>query len=398
MLQKNNIQMTVFRDSQFLSSSEGHGGNRRTLQIKEILSRSNYEVIDLRGNNPKIIEEFLKQPFLKKIIQAIRIIPYLFGYFAFIFPEYKKFILSAIKTSQLEQKVNDKLKYYNDCEEIKEKKILICEDSLNFLTLYFAKKQGFKIISLPHNFDSMATKDADDCNFSNLSSNFRSLKNEIMHFDCSDHVFCISREEQWFLRLCGIKSDYLPYYPPESIIKDLLKIRNDRSCINFDDSSLPKQFLILGTYTNPPTKDGIIELVEWFNSFDKLINIKVCIAGFGTEKLKDEISFLSNLELLGTLSDKELTNLLIQTSAVIINQRYGLGALTKIPELLISGVPVLVNGIAARSHHNYHGVSVYENKQELCDLLLSNKLYTPNFLERPLQHEMRFINTLNQLF
>ncbi|MEA5614316.1 glycosyltransferase family protein [Nodularia spumigena] len=169
-----------------------------------------------------------------------------------------------------------------------------------------------------------------------------------------------------------------------------------KSYINFDDSSRSKQFVILGTYLNLPTKHGIIELVEWFNSFDKLINIKVCIAGFGTEKLKDEISLHSNLELLGTLSDQELTNVLIQTSAVIINQRYGLGSLTKIPELLIAGVPVVVNGIAARSYHNYDGIYVYENKQELCDLLLSNKLYTPSILERPLQDEMRFINTLNQ--
>ncbi|KZL48956.1 MULTISPECIES: hypothetical protein [Cyanophyceae] len=386
-MQKNNRQITLFRDTHFLSLSEGHGGNRRTLQIKEILSRANYEVIDLR-DNPKLIQEFLEQSFFKIIIQLIKIIPYFFRYFAFIFPDYKKFISSVIKTWQLREKLT-----YNTYDKSKEK-ILICEDSLNFLTPRFAKKQGFKIISLPHNFDSISSN---DCNFSNLSSNFRSLKNEIMHFHCSDHIFCISREEQWFLRLCGLKSDYLPYYPPESIVKNILEIRNDRACINFDDSSRSKQFVILGTYLNLPTKHGIIELVEWFNSFDKLINIKVYIAGFGTEKLKDEISLHSNLELLGTLSDQELTNVLIQTSAVIINQRYGLGALTKIPELLIAGVPVVVNGIAARSYHNYDGIYVYENKQELCDLLLSNKLYTPSILERPLQDETRFINTLNAL-
>ena len=45
------------------------------------------------------------------------------------------------------------------------------------------------------------------------------------------------------------------------------------------------------------------------------------------------------------------------------------GALTRIPDLLLAGIPVIANSIAARSYYNLPGVRVVENIDHLLGVL-----------------------------
>jgi hypothetical protein len=381
----NKNKSIILRDTQFKSIADGHGGNRRTLQIEEILSKAGFEVHDLRGEM-NIVQDFLVKNFHSRLVTLFKVVPNFIKYLPYVSPAYKLFLSSALKMSQSA----------NSLENNKNVKVIVWEDNLNYLMPYVAKSQGQKVVSLPHNFDSLAGRSFD---LSKRKKNLDSLSNEVKHLAQADRIFCISREEQWFLRLCGLNSDYLPYYPPSSVVSDLLKVREarEKSYNNCNaDSNRPRQFLVLGSYINTPTKVGMIELVKWLKSIEEELPFDVEIAGFGTQNLKDEIELGSRFKILGSLSNQELFHAMVRTSTILVHQTYGLGSLTKIPEMLIAGIPIIANSIASRSYFDYDGIHRYENSQELAKLLKED-FCSPKMPLPPIHHENRFVDYLTRL-
>jgi glycosyltransferase involved in cell wall biosynthesis len=114
--------------------------------------------------------------------------------------------------------------------------------------------------------------------------------------------------------------------------------------------------LLLGTAGNKVTLDGMTAFIEfWKSSRNKNKKEKLLVAGYWTKELL-KAKGGDNVELLGTISNEQLDDILCQTKAMICYQEYGSGALTKIREMLIAGVPVLANHHAARSYHGHNGV------------------------------------------
>ncbi|MFM6252168.1 MAG: glycosyltransferase, partial [Dolichospermum sp.] len=145
-----------------------------------------------------------------------------------------------------------------------------------------------------------------------------------------------------------------------------------------------------------PTRLGILELVKKLKNIEKNCSFEIQIAGFGTENLKNEIDNSSRFKILGTLSNQELIDVMIKTSAVLLYQSYGLGSLTKIPEMLIAGIPIIANSIASRSYFDYNGILIYENNQELAELILNQNFCLPKLPPPPTQHEYRFLDYITQ--
>lgn len=379
--------MIILRDTHLKGSSNGHGGNRRTLQIHEIICQAGFSISDLQSLTE--VQTFLKQSPIQKIYGLIRKFINLSKYLIHISPEFRKTLISIIKT---ESSIKVIQKYSNS-------NLLIWEDACNYLMPYMAKDKGLKTISLPQNLESIASSIYGRLDLSKTGENLKLLKNEIKHFSQTDYIFCISREEQWLLRLFGLKSDFLPYYPPEIILKDLLKIRKERELCHNESNIYDREInklLILGSASNFPTKEGMLEIIDWLNELSKEKVFTAEIAGYGTDKLKAEISFAPQIKLLGTLSDQDLLAKMVETDAVLIHQKFGLGAITRIPEMLAAGIPVIVNNIAARSYYDCNGIYLYENRDELADLI-GKKLCVPEIPPPPTQHEKRFINCLIKL-
>jgi hypothetical protein len=381
----NNDKSIILRDTQFKSTADGHGGNRRTLQIEEMLSKAGFNVQDLRDET-NIIQDFLEKNVFLQLITLFNVVPKFTKYLPDIVPQYREFLLSALKISQSVKLL----------ELSKTSGVILWEDNLNYLIPYVARDLKQKIVSLPHNFDSLA---GSRFHPSHRRKNLGLLSNEIRHLAQADRVFCISREEQWFLRLCGVDSDYLPYYPPTSVVNDLLQIREARTKSYNDynsDSKKTKQFLILGTYLNIPTRLGILELIKKLKNIEENFSFEIQIAGFGTENLKNEIHNSSRFKILGTLSNQQLIDVMLKTSGILLHQPYGLGSLTRIPEMLIAGIPIIANSIASRSYFNYDGIHVYENCQELAKLINEN-FCLPKMPLPPIHHENRFVDYLTRL-
>jgi hypothetical protein len=104
------------------------------------------------------------------------------------------------------------------------------------------------------------------------------------------------------------------------------------------------------------------------------------VAGFGSELLKD-FADGENVVFKGPLSDEDLDNMLVKIKGCIAYQGDGSGALTKICEFLLAGVPVLANSHAARSYYNTPGVFEFT---DIHDIARASKLLDSAEMEVPI--------------
>jgi hypothetical protein len=355
--------MSIVLDSFFDPSPVGHGGNRRSAQIVELLRRSQIPFTRF--------ERQLLTTGHDRVFAAIG---------ALCSPKTVRFILKhRIEVQPALRNLAfcgfQRQLYDRVLSQHTESNLLLWEATKNYVAPYVAKDRNFKVIAVPHNLEYFVP-----------GVFHESLSTEIQALVNADFVFCISREEEWLLRLHGANAHYLPYYPPQAIEQQLLSIRAQRTPSD--------RFLILGSAGNPPTRQGMIEQIQWLKQLRFHLEFEVDIVGNKTESLKDYCD--ETFTLHGTVSDEQLTEFLIHAKTALIHQTASSGALTRIPELLIAGIPVIANGNACRSAFSYAGVSCYDDEFELLDRL-TQSLAPPPTPPRPIAAEKRFIDAVQHL-
>lgn len=183
------------------------------------------------------------------------------------------------------------------------------------------------------------------------------LKKELGLFSECAAVITVSREEDFLLGNVGVNSVFFPYYPVDTVLEKLRAIREKRK------STKKRGLLAIGTVFNAPTRDGMEKLISFWNDRGyELTGEKLIVAGFGTETLKG--SGGEGVKVFGSLSDEELGNLLSIIKACICYQEKASGALTRIQEMLLAGVPVVANSRAARTYHNIRGVHEFRTLEQ----------------------------------
>jgi hypothetical protein len=247
---------------------------------------------------------------------------------------------------------------------------------------YAAVDRGVPLIAVPQNLESLSPAIA--------PPNPNDFRRELDCLRIADAVFCISREEQWLLRLWNIAAEYLPYYPPTTLLSSLLYVREQRA------TSLKDAFLIVGSCSNPPTYDGMRQQLAWLTSIRQIEGMTICVVGLETERLR-KVLRPPSVDVRGYVDKGTLDKMLISARAVLIHQRAGVGVLTRIPEMLLAGVPVIASGVAARSAHEFEGVYTYETPYELEALMRGAPLPTPPVPQRAVDAEARFVQTIRRI-
>lgn len=344
-----------------------HGGVHRTEQLTEILSDNGIDITYIeKGIMPN-------RPILDRAIGAIN---------SFNFQDWEAFYGRRLggfgKLYRLYENYLVKDNSYN---------AIIWESTNELITPIIGKKYNIPIIAIPHNLEAFWQARYAEQKGKKLFSLFDYFKRELKSFQLADKIFTISVEEQIILRNFDIDAEYLPYYPPNRLIDFYSKIRKER------EKEIQNNFLILGSAINPFTIDGIYQLVDLIDQeFTKEIQIKVELIGYQTETLKSKLNY-PWLDIYGTVTQEQLQQHLSKTKALLIYQSKGLGALTKIPEMLIAGVPIIANRIAARSATQYSGVYIYDTPEDLA-MLLQKEYPIPPIPAKPENSEQRFISTL----
>ncbi|NJL53055.1 MAG: glycosyltransferase family 4 protein, partial [Hydrococcus sp. SU_1_0] len=297
-----------YKNHNFKITANGHGGDNRTAQITELVNSTELEIIEKENT----------------LIANSRLSRYSNG-IKFLITNKFKIPPSYKVISQYGHYYKTKKDFFKKHNNIH---LVLWEDTQNPIVPYLAREQQAKLIALPQNLESFLVEEQSSSYYVNkLLQNF---SKEIEYLTKSDAIFCISREEQWLLNLLGINADFLPYYPPSNRLSSLLQLRKLRTY-----QSHNKRFLILGT-CNKPTYLGMIEQIQWLNQLLQNMDFEVDIAGYGTEKLKNYCQN-SKFNLLGTVDSDQLERLLINAKALLIHQKAGVGALTRIPETIIAG-------------------------------------------------------------
>ncbi len=200
---------------------------------------------------------------------------------------------------------------------------------------------------------------------------------ELHALKMADHVFSISREEQLLLNNFGVGARYLPYFPDEVRAAALAAERVGRA-------PQPREYLICATRGNTDTVDSFREQVAWIEAAapaDAVFHV----TGHQTEPLR-EVWSGPRFEFHGTCPDDRFAKIKARCAAVCIHQRAGLGALTRVPDMLMAGLAVVANGAAARSFIGAAGVHVYDTPSEM-GALLAGDIPTPPPPPRPLELE-----------
>ncbi|NDJ18733.1 glycosyltransferase family 4 protein [Myxacorys almedinensis] len=360
--------MNILVDTFFTTDPNGHGGNHRTAQIAELIKKASIDI----------------SPFDRTLLTT-RFSRYLAGINAILNPKTLRFITKyrlkvgyspvALAFCGFQRQL-----YQTRLRQHSGSKLLLWEATKNYVAPYVASDVGFRVVAMPHNLESLVPKQ---------DAFFEGFETEVSALAKANVVFCISREEEWLLRTKGINAHYLPYYPPEPVLERLLNIRDARS------HAEKRRFLILGNANNPPTEQGMIEQLQWLTNVRKAFEFQVDIVGFGTERLSTHVN-LADFKVHGSVSPETLNDFLIHAQAALIHQTPTSGALTRIPEFLVAGIPMIANSNACRSTDEYAGVYRYDDWLELADLM-GQPLPVPDLLPRPIAAEKRFIDCLKEL-
>jgi len=362
--------LSIIHYSKFSDNPWGNGAEKRTAQIKYLINKLGHNIIDYSELNGEFT--------------VSRFNYYRDGY---RYLKQHHFPLKSrhhIARTGLEI-CNKKL----SIQAINDKKVLIWESSRfsDHKIPYISKITGVHVIAMPHNLESLVPSQK---SLVTNKEGLEWLEEEIDLLKFCSIIFTISMEEQWLLSLLKLKAVYLPYFPVPELEEFLLNIRTKRS-----KKSKNGYFLMLGTALNPPTKQGFIDFINYFNTSKS--QIKLIVAGYATEMLLKEMDIdPKKIELIGSVSNERLEDLLFHCKALIVNQRPSSGALTKLQEMRIAGIPVIANHSSLRSYHNISGIHPFKNFAELEQILVNDDLDKPELPTRDFKAETKFIKLVQE--
>ncbi len=353
----------------------GNGGDHRALQVAELLQR-----IGLVVRVPPVS---VPTTLLERHLLGLRLLPAR-GYPMNLEPGVRE--REPTRGRQAISNAGHFAKRYLDVLAAPPRpRVFLWENSNNTLGAHLAEKQGCAIVAVPQNLYWIEAGGGPGRRHRVLAD----LDREVRFLRRCKAVFCISREEQWFLRLQGIDADFLPYYPPRQLEEFLLEIRRARRPLD------ERRFLVLGSATHGPTRRSLVEQIRVMSGLAGVLGFHVDVAGHGTEALRGEIPSAS-VVLHGTVSQEQLGQLLSTATAAVVHQRPSAGALTRIPEFLVAGVPVVANVDAGRSTWGYLGVTRYQALAELRGLLAA-PFPSPPIPDRSVDAEDRFCSAVRAL-
>lgn len=153
---------------------------------------------------------------------------------------------------------------------------------------------------------------------------------------CDERLF-ISTVETALWSGFGLVSRYYPYRPVGSMRIKQDAIRDARDPASIEAGT----FLLFGNILNPNTHASFHWFLDQAHANGLPSGVRVLVAGRGTNDLRS-LPRADGIDILGELSDTEVTRVLSRVGAVLIPRRSGFGAFTRLADLSCAGVPALV--------------------------------------------------------
>lgn len=163
--------------------------------------------------------------------------------------------------------------------------------------------------------------------------------NEFRTFaQCAERLF-ISKVEVGLIGGLGLPSLYYPYLPVAAIRERLETLRQRRTQATIESGL----FLMIGTAAHLTTRQSFTWFAKQAATQGLPKGVRVVVGGADTQHLLAPGEAPAGLELRGWLEQDELDELLTCAQAVLVPQQLGLGAITRLPEFALAGIPALVS-------------------------------------------------------
>lgn len=184
----------------------------------------------------------------------------------------------------------------------------------------------------------------------NFAHEFRTLA------QCQERLF-ISKVEAGLIGGLGLPSHYYAYVPAGTIRRNLDRIREERANRNITSGL----FLMLGSAAHSTTREAFSWFVGNVRRHGLPNGVRVVVAGSETDELLPQGVSAPGLELKGWLAQEQLDQLLTRVDAVLVPQRVGFGAVTRLAELSCTGVPAIVSRHATYAIDMTPGIHVVDD-------------------------------------
>ena len=318
----------IIHHSIFEPNPTGHGGNRRTAQILEMVKAVDNNVLSLGGNTPN-----RKSPKRQLFVSAF------FGVFAVL--RHPITFLACPRTWTLVHMGYFYQEFRKLTKELDASQaILVWESTLPgmFPVVRKLSRKGVVVIAFPHNVESLSEAISQG-NYSR-SQMHRWLKFELNALTLAKRLICISPHDTWFYCNWGLNASTWPYQVSDDVAGKMSNIKQLRK------ESKKDTLLIVGTSSNEATKNGMKTLMNAYSIGMKSHRLAVVSSGMSAKIGEEfpEINFFPNLP------DEQFNEILFRTEAIIVFQNWGTGQLTRIHEAHQMGIPVYGNELSARGY------------------------------------------------
>lgn len=231
--------------------------------------------------------------------------------------------------------------------------VLIWENTDDPLVAVAARATGARLVALPHNINTLYHRRPE----MPLEQWTIALAAELAGLAQAHGVVAIAAEEHNFFRLADLPASLLPYFPPSEHRRELATQRESRS-------ERPETVLVLGSAQNEQTATGMRTQLQWALGWSEASRRRVVVAGVETERLASAFPG-AGFTFAGRLSDEALRQQMQLAAVLWVHQEHGTGVLTRIPDALCAGVPVVANRLAARGWIGVPGVHVVDYPEQL---------------------------------
>lgn len=365
--------MIFVRDAQ--NSTPDSGGYLRSLQISELVLSAEHRIVDIV---PRVVKPvtWLDRRRRGRQMRALKRLPDT-GQSADRF-RLKKTSMHYHQTRCL-------------LDDLSDVRAFLWERTQRHGGVAAARHRGIPTVALCHNLESLVPSEDLMYSIGGLHERFRAECDQLARADAR---VVISERDQWLLRLFGIDSTVLPYHPPRERLLELEQIRRARALRRTPQ----RRLMIMGSAHYPPTYEGMRYLIETITRSGLLCgDMAVDVLGFGSHRLQP-ICQSPGIDFHGAVDKLHLYELMKDTAAAVVYQHSGSGALTRIPEYLAAGIPVLANPTAARNYEHLPGVALFRDDEELIERVRA--LDAGQNIEaapQPVRAEQRFMDLIESI-
>lgn len=211
---------------------------------------------------------------------------------------------------------------------------------------------------------------------------------------CDARLF-ISKIETALFGGLGAPSHYYPYLPVGEIRRALESVRARRNRADIE----PGLFLLIGTADHTTTGQAFRWFLQQAAAYGLPKGSKIVVCGAGTSSLLPDGTSIPGVEVRGWVEQDELEALLSRAQGILIPHTVGFGAITRISEMSLVGVPIIMSQHPAYAIDLPPGVMTVEDDWQawfdaMCNLMQGDQAAD---LDAYQMWEDRQVNTLHQV-